>query len=109
VEDSKGLKNSTTEAGCRLYFGRLPRFKDQVDTNQKIIELFQGFHVKVVTKQNSLSNSFKGNSGKNYYCFVDIATEEEAKNAAAVLDGVEMWNRKITVQPSSGHSRKFNE
>jgi RNA recognition motif-containing protein len=107
--DVKGMNDSAIEEGRRLHVGGLPRFQNQPNTNHEMVKFFKGFNVQVVSKQLSPPKSAKENPGNNYYCYVDLATKEEAEEAVAALDGIEMWNWDITVQISSRRSGKLNE
>jgi RNA recognition motif-containing protein len=107
--DIEQLNNSAIEEGRRLYVGGLPRFPNQAATNQQIIELFKGYNVQIVSKMISPRLSAKEDAGNHYYCYVDLASKEEADEAVAVLDGIEKWNWNIIVQNSSRRSGKINE
>src|SRR5271168_4469243 len=93
----------------RLYVGGLPRFGDQADANLQIRELFKGFDVKVVSKQISRHESMRDDPGNHNYCFVDLATAEEANAAIRALDGMEKWGWNIKVSQSLGSSGKLSE
>jgi RNA recognition motif-containing protein len=95
--------------GRRVYVGGLPRFKDQADTNSQIRELFAGYTVEVVSKLISAHESKKDEIGNHNYCFVDLATADEAAQAIGALDGLSKWNWDIKVRQASGSSGKLRE
>jgi RNA recognition motif-containing protein len=108
VEDLEKV-NKAGEEGRRLYVGGLPRFKDQFITNLKVRELFQGFNVLIVGKLISPHESKKDEPGNHHYCFVDLATAEEAVEATKSLDGMGKFGGHVKVDRSFGTSRKLAE
>jgi len=103
MEKPEQLNNAALE-GRRLYVGGLPRFLDQVITNSKIRELFQGFNVEVMSKMISPHISEKDDRGNHYYCSVDLAAAEDVDAAISALDGKEKWNWTIKVNRAGGIS-----
>ena len=75
------------EEGRRLYVGGLPRLPDQGTANVVMKKLFQDFAVEAVSKVIWPHPSTKSKPGDHHYCFVDLATAEEAQQAALVLNG----------------------
>jgi RNA recognition motif-containing protein len=108
VEDLEKV-NKAGEEGRRLYVGGLPRFKDQFITNLKVRELFQGFNVLIVGKLISPHESKRDELGNHHYCFVDLATAEEAVEAMRSLDGMRKFSGHVKVDRSFGTSRKLAE
>lgn len=103
------LNHTALEEERRLRVGGLPRFFDQPTTNLKIRELFKGYNIEVVSKLRSPHKTIKKDPGNNYQCYVDLATKEEADEAAAALNGIEMWNWTITVTKWEKVSTKLHE
>jgi RNA recognition motif-containing protein len=98
--------NKAGEEGRRLYVGGLPRFKDQFVTDSKVRELFQGFNVLIVGKLITPHESKRDEPGNHHYCFVDLATAEEAVEAVKSLDGMEKFGGNVKVDRPFGMSRK---
>ena len=72
-------------------------------------ELFKDYNVKVISKPISAHESKKGLPGNHNYCFVDLATPEEAAAAATALDNMSKWDWNIKVSVSRGTSGKVTE
>lgn len=100
---------AAADEGRRLYIGGLPRFENYEDTNKQIRSLFEAFNVETVSKLVSAHESTKGKPGNHNYCFVDLASAEEAEEAIKVLNGKEMWDWHIKVNHTSGASGKLGE
>ncbi|KAH7323998.1 hypothetical protein BKA65DRAFT_481779 [Rhexocercosporidium sp. MPI-PUGE-AT-0058] len=107
--ETPGDLNLAANEGRRLYVGGLPRFENQVDTNQQTKELFKDYNVQVISKPISAHESKKDLPGNHNYCFVDLATPEEAASAATALDNLPRWNWKIKVSVTRGTSGKMSE
>lgn len=107
--DIEQYNDTVTQEGRRLYVGGLPRFMDQVTANLQIRDLFKGYNVEVVGKQISPHPSVQEDPGNNYYCFVDLASEQEASHAIRTLNGIKKWNWKIKVSRTKTKSGKLHE
>ena len=107
--DTESYNASATEEGRRLYVGGLPRFPTQAEHNQEIRELFKGYEVQVVSKLVSPHASKQTKGGNHYYCFVDLASREDADRAIAALNGLDKWNWDIIVSRSTAISGKLHE
>ncbi|CZR58767.1 related to single-stranded DNA binding protein [Phialocephala subalpina] len=97
------------QEGRRVYVGGLPRFDSQADANVQLRELFSGFDVQVISKMISAPEKKRYHQGHHNYCFIDLASEDEAQRAITELDGKERWGWNIKVSVSSGTSRKLAE
>jgi RNA recognition motif-containing protein len=74
----------------RLYVGGLPHFDGREALKQGIKELFEGFDdVQLATNLYYRANA--------NFCFVDLASEEQAEVAIEELDWKEMWDRYVRV------------
>ncbi|KAK4615935.1 hypothetical protein CLAFUW4_10256 [Fulvia fulva] len=76
-----------TEEKRRLYVGGLPRIPYQRAVNADMMDLFQDYNVQAVSKIISPHPSMHNEPGSHYYCFVDLATAEQAEQAKRLLDG----------------------
>ncbi|KAK0130322.1 hypothetical protein ONS96_000843 [Cadophora gregata f. sp. sojae] len=101
--------NVAADEGRRLYVGGLPRFESQHEANLQMTELFKDYNVKVISKPISAHESKKGLPGNHNYCFVDLATPEEAAAAATALDNMPKWDWNIKVSVSRSTSGKVTE
>lgn len=101
--------NISASEGRRLYVGGLPRFENQVDANLQMQELFKDYNVQVISKPISAHESKRDLPGNHNYCFVDLATPEEAAAAATALDNLPRWDWKIKVSVTRGTSGKVAE
>lgn len=101
--------SSAPKEGRRLYVGGLPRFHGQTTSAAEIRELFKGMDVEVVSKMISPHESTRELPGNHYYCFVDLATNDEAMAAIHMLDGFEKWGWNLRVSMATGMSGKFDE
>jgi len=103
--------NKSVQEGRRLYVGGLPRFQNQDDTNAQIRDLFEGegLRVEIISKLISRHESKKDEEGNHNYCFVDVASAEDAESAIALLNGLERWGWRIKVSRASGTSGKLAE
>jgi len=108
VEDLEKI-NKAGEEGRRLYVGGLPMFKDQFVTNLKVRELFKGYNVLLVGKLITPHKSKLAEAANHHYCFVDLATSNEAQEAVRRLNGLKMFGGEVKVDRSSGTSRKLAE
>ncbi|KUJ13944.1 uncharacterized protein LY89DRAFT_621681 [Mollisia scopiformis] len=88
----------------RLFVSGLPEFPSQEATEEGIRELFQGFEVSVVSKLNLPRDLSEGTNG-HCFCFVEIATAEDADKAMANLDWKEMWGGNVRVKPATSNRR----
>ena len=83
------------EQGLRLYVGNLPRIEPQAAADASMQELFasEGFELTAVSKMISPKNTEPGEEGNRYFCFVDLASADEADRAIEALNGreVEGW------------------
>ncbi|KAF2217596.1 hypothetical protein CERZMDRAFT_22015, partial [Cercospora zeae-maydis SCOH1-5] len=71
----------------RVYVGGLPQLPDQQTLEAEIRSLFAGYEVQAVSKLIS-PHSINGNdTGSSNYCFVDLATAEQAADAVRCLNG----------------------
>jgi RNA recognition motif-containing protein len=90
------------EDGRRLYVGGLPRMPDQGTANVEMRKLFRNFNVQAVSKVIWPHPSTKYKPGDHHYCFVDLATAEEAQEAALLFNGrVTPYGGRYRVSPSS--------
>jgi len=88
--------------GCRLWVGDMPRIEPQAAVDAEIQQLFAGFELTAVSKiinplrQQPSRARIKGNS---YFCFVDLATREEAERAALTLNNaMGSWGGRVRVK-----------
>lgn len=89
---------SATES-TRLYVGGLPLIDSPTDNfSDDIKAVFKDYQVTSVSKLIAPHESKVGTPGNHYYCFVDLASVEEAQAAAGQLDGVESpWGGSLKV------------
>lgn len=93
---SHDQRDSTSQddsaSGTRLYVGNLLYTAQKADIESLFAD--QGFDVV------NVSISTDPFSGRNpSYCFVDLATPEEAQRAIAELNGIEVLGRSLRVSP----------
>lgn len=86
-DQSRG--NEPAEEGRRVYVGGLPRIQGQESLEAEIGQLFQDYNLQVVSKLITPHASAFEEDSSNSYCFVDVATPEDAKNAVTMLNGQE--------------------
>lgn len=88
----------------RLFVSGLPEFQSQQATEDSIQELFTGYTVSTVSKLNLPRDLSEGTDG-HCFCFVELATSEDADKAMVELDWKEMWGGKIRVKPATSNRR----
>ncbi|GAB7349258.1 hypothetical protein MBLNU459_g8411t1 [Dothideomycetes sp. NU459] len=71
----------------RLYVGGLPQIEGQDVVEQAMHELFAAFTVEAVSKLIAPHESKQALPGSHHYCFVDLASTDEAEAAMKALDG----------------------
>ncbi|KAK4500520.1 hypothetical protein PRZ48_008709 [Zasmidium cellare] len=71
----------------RIYVGGIARIPNQDAVNAEMRGLFHEYDVQAVSKLISPRDHVIPEEGSQYYCFVDLATPEEAESAVRVLDG----------------------
>lgn len=72
----------------RLHVGGLSSIPNQDVVNFGMRALFQNFNVEAVSKILPPSESARQYGGSRYYCFVDVSTPEEVRQATENLDGM---------------------
>lgn len=88
-DDAQAHWSTPEKEKRRLHVGGLPRIPNQDSLNAEMRDLFQGCDVQAVSKLISPHRSQRATPGSHYYCFVDLSTAQEAKNAARALNGKE--------------------
>ncbi|KAI1337586.1 RNA-binding domain-containing protein [Xylariaceae sp. FL0016] len=97
-------------SGKRLYVGGLPRMHDQATNFEEMSEFFKGFQVEAISKRVSAHAKKKTEPGHHDFCFVDLATPQEAYDAMKVLNGRTFRGLRLKVSiASEGQSRKWKE
>lgn len=72
--------------------------------------MFTGYNIEVISKSHPGYESRDNEESINRnFCFVDLATAEEASNAIATLDGLVKWNGTLRVKTSRGRSGRLGE
>jgi RNA recognition motif-containing protein len=104
-KDAESHWTAPATEGKRLYIGGLPRIDGQEIVNEELRGIFKAFQVEAVSKIISPHESKKELPGNHYYCFVDFATTEDAKQAAAQFDNVESpWGGELKVRQAKENS-----
>lgn len=85
-QDAPERWTAASDEHRRLYVGGLPRKPYQSAVNAEMHALFRGRQLEAVSKIISPQISKKSEPGSHYYCFVDLATAQEAKAAVEELD-----------------------
>jgi RNA recognition motif-containing protein len=99
VSVSNGSSRKISERR-RLFISGLPEFPDQQATEDGIRELFKEFDVLMISKLNLPRDLSAGTDG-HCFCFVELATQEEADKAMVELDWNELWGGKVRVKPAT--------
>ncbi|GIZ43216.1 hypothetical protein CKM354_000645000 [Cercospora kikuchii] len=85
--DNNPQLQSQGEDPKRVYVGGLPQLPDQQSVEAEIRSLFAEYEVQAISKLIS-PHSINGNdTGSSNYCFVDLATPEQAADAVKCLNG----------------------
>ena len=85
--DNYSQSQSQGEDPKRVYVGGLPQLPDQQSVEAEIRSLFAEYEVQAISKLIS-PHSINGNdTGSSNYCFVDLATPEQAADAVKCLNG----------------------
>jgi RNA recognition motif-containing protein len=110
--DAPSHFNSPSEQGLRVYVGNLPRIEPQSAADAQMQEFFgsEGFELTAVSKLISPHPSKASEPGNHYYCFVDLASAEEADRAIDALNGreVEGWGAIRVSKARDNRDRKVN-
>jgi len=93
------------EQSTRLYVGGLPQIENQDSFGDDVKAVFKEFKVETVSKVIAPHESKLGTPGNHYYCFVDLASVDEAQAAAAALDGVESpWGGNLKINAAKART-----
>jgi RNA recognition motif-containing protein len=104
-KDAESQWTAPVTEGKRLYVGGLPRIDGQEIVNEEMKGIFKDFQVEAISKIISPHESKKELPGNHYYCFVDFASVEDAKNAAAKFDNSESpWGGELKVRQAKESS-----
>lgn len=71
----------------RLMVDGLTRMLSQRETQLEMRSIFEGYNIEAVSKMVLRTDSLGRSTGLQHYCFVDLATAEEASRAAKELNG----------------------
>ncbi|KAI5366393.1 Putative RNA recognition motif domain, nucleotide-binding alpha-beta plait domain superfamily [Septoria linicola] len=80
-------QNLSAEEQKRIYVGGLARTADQESLTAEMQALFEGYNVSSVSKLITPSASRPDDADAQFFCFVDVATAEEAVDAVRTLNG----------------------
>lgn len=88
-EDAADHWIAPVEESRRVWVGGLPQIPNQDTLNMEMRQLFAGYNLQAVSKMISPRNQkMQAQPGSHYYCFVDLASADEAKRAVGKLNGV---------------------
>lgn len=97
-EEAPARWTQPVQQSKRLYVGGLPQVVGQEVLDQAMQELFAEFTVEAVSKLISPHESKQALPGSHFYCFVDLASTEEAESAMKALDGQQtQWGGNLRV------------
>ncbi|KAJ9148333.1 hypothetical protein NKR23_g5063 [Pleurostoma richardsiae] len=108
-EEAAPAAEGAAEEKRRLYVGGLPMIETQEECEQEMRGLFGQFAVEAVSKPIAPHPSTQGKPGNHYYCFVDLATAEDALAALAALDGKPFRDGSLRVGVAKGEARRPRE
>ncbi|KAI1813619.1 RNA-binding domain-containing protein [Poronia punctata] len=95
--------------GKRLYVGGLPRMHDQATNFAEMTELFKDFKVEAISKRVTAHEKTRELPGNHDYCFVDLETVDQAKEAMEAMNGQLFKGERLKVSPAKGRSSKYQE
>ncbi|KAK4193237.1 hypothetical protein QBC35DRAFT_527295 [Podospora australis] len=95
--------------GFRVRVDGLNQMVDQLQNDEEIRGLFEGFDVVAIGKR-VIPYSLRGTPGNHHHCFVDFATKQEADRAVAELNGTpfEDGHLKVSLARNNQH-RNHNQ
>ncbi|EME38616.1 hypothetical protein DOTSEDRAFT_75395 [Dothistroma septosporum NZE10] len=99
-DDAQSHWIAPLEERRRLRIGGLPRIPNQDSLYIEMRELFVDYNVEAVSKLISPHHSEQSTQGSHYSCFVDVATEIEAKNAITMFNGVRTPDGDLPLPPA---------
>jgi len=85
--DAPSRWTAPMEEGRRLFVGGLSEIQGQDVINAEMQTLFQGRPIEAVSKIISPNDYWKMKPGSHHYCFVDLASAEDAQSAMEALNG----------------------
>ncbi|KAJ9138781.1 hypothetical protein NKR19_g7704 [Coniochaeta hoffmannii] len=75
------------DRGRRLFVGGLTKMENQTQHQDEIRGYFAGYEVEAVGKRITPREEVREVPGNHHYCFVDLASAEDAQRAIKELDG----------------------
>jgi RNA recognition motif-containing protein len=84
--DTNKTWTALVNEGRRLFVGGTPRIPTQAMLNVELREPFKDYDVQSVSKMVSLYWIRKSDPGGPHYCFVDMATTQDADHAAVAIN-----------------------
>lgn len=87
-DDAKDHWTLPVDEGRRLYVGGMPNCTSAGLLNMEMRRLFRGYDLQAVSKIISPHDWEEDMSCHRFYCFVDLASPEQARQAVRSLDGV---------------------
>ena len=85
-DDAPSRWTAPFDEGRRLFVGGLPQIPNQDSLNAEMRTLFRGWNIEAVSKILSPNDHWRSKPGSHHYCFVDLATAQEAQDAIKALD-----------------------